>query len=149
MMPVLILQIFLLPIEASVLVDSWANSRRTLALQDAASYLGSAIQQVYLSLNHPTIPSNTIMSNTPGLPAFIEEYYYVGNATLRSTLEPILNSSKILDITLKLAKLGTTVTTSVVLGSNALWQNSTFISNSMNACVTAQKANQTILLRFG
>jgi hypothetical protein len=130
-------------------MNAWANSRRTLALQDAAGYLGSTIQQLYLSLNHPTIPSNTIISNSPRLSPLIEDHYYEGNATLRSSLVPALNSSKILDITLVLAKLGTKVTTSVVLGSNALWQNSTFISNSGSACVTAQKANGTILLRFG
>jgi hypothetical protein len=149
MIPVLILQIFLFPLEASLLMNVWVNSRRTLALQDAASHLGSAIQQLYLSLNHPTVPSNTIISNSPGLPPFIENEYYKGNATLRSTLEPTLNSSKILDITLMLATIGTKITTSVVLGSNVLWQDSTFISNSISACITAEKSNETIRLSFG
>jgi hypothetical protein len=36
------------------------------------------------------------------------------------------------------------------LGSNVLWQQSVFLSNSTNACVSAQKfLNGTILLKFG
>jgi hypothetical protein len=149
MIPVLIAQIFLFPLEASVLMNVWVDSRRTLALRDATSHLGSAIQQLYLSLNHPTIPSNTILKNYPGLPPLIENYHYQANATLRTTLEPSLNSSKVLDITLTLATFGTKVTTSVVLGSNVFWQDSTFISSSPNACITAEKLGETIRLRFG
>lgn len=149
MIPALILQIFLFPIVASVLMNIWVDSRRTLALQDATSHLGSAIQQLYLSLNHPTIPVNTIIKSSPGLPLFIDNNYYEGKATLRPVLEAALNPSKILEVTLKLGTVGTTSTTSVILGSNALWQESTFKSNSPTACVIAQKfQNGTIGLRF-
>jgi hypothetical protein len=149
MIPVLILQIFLFPLAASVLMNVWVDSRRTLALQDATSHLGSAIQQLYLSLNHPTVPDNTIIRDSPGLPPLIDNSYYQGSATLRTISESALDSSKVLEVKLTLVAVGTTAATSVVLGSNVLWQESTFISNSANACVSAEKLNGTIVLHFG
>lgn len=150
MIPVLILQIFLFPVAVGYLMNVWVDSRRTLALQGAADYLGSALQQLYLSMNHLTTPANTMARDSLGLPEFIEDHYYEGNATLRMVLEPSLNSSKVLDIKLTLASVGTTATTSIVLGSNTIWQESTFMSNSPGACITAFKfPNRTISLRFG
>jgi len=149
MIPILIMQIFLFPLTASWLMNIWVDSRRTLALQEATSHLGSTIQQLYFSLNHETISAGTA-TYSPGLPPFIENHYYIGNATLRTVLDPTLNSSKVLELTLKLAKTGITVTTSVILGPNILWQESTFVSNSTHACVSAEKfPNGTICLYFG
>lgn len=149
MIPILIMQIFLFPLTARWLMNIWVDSRRTLALQDVASHLGSTIQQLYFSLNHETISAGTT-TYSPGLPPFIENYYYIGNATLRTVLDPALNSSKVLELTLTLAKTRTTVITSVILGPNVLWRNSTFISNSTCACVSAEKfPNRTICLYFG
>jgi len=138
MVPVLILQIFLFPLTANWLMNIWVDSRRTLALQEVASHLGSTIQQVYFSLNHETISAGTATQKSD-VPPFIENYPYTGNATLRTVLDPALNSSKVLEITLKLKTVGTTVTTSVILGQNVQWQESTFISNSTNACIKAEK----------
>jgi hypothetical protein len=149
MIPVLILQIFLFPLATNVLMNVWVDSRKTLALQEAASHLGSAVQQLYFSLNHPTIPVNTVLKYSPGLPPFIENYYYEGNATLKAVLEPGLNSSQVLEITLRLATTRTTATSSVILGSDVSWEDSTFVSNSTDACVSAVKLDQTITLRFG
>jgi hypothetical protein len=150
MIPVLILQIFLFPIAVTSIMNVWVDSRRNLALQDAASHLGSAIQQLYFSMNHATVPPNTILTDSPGLPPFIEDHYYEANATLRTISQPALNSGKVLEITLSLEKAGQAVTTSVLLGSNTVWQDSTFVSNSSYAYITAQKfADQTISLRFG
>ncbi|MGB9778889.1 MAG: hypothetical protein ACPLW8_05740, partial [Candidatus Bathyarchaeales archaeon] len=149
MVPVLILQIFLFPLAASWLMNIWVDSRRTLALQEAASHLGSSIQQVYSALNHDSISAGTVTQKVD-VPLFIENYPYVGNATLKTVLDPYLNSSKVLEITVRLATVGTTVTTSVILGQNVLWQESTFVSNSTNACIRAEKfANGTICLSFG
>jgi hypothetical protein len=148
MVPVLILQIFLFPLTANLLMSNWVDSRRTLALQNAASHLGSTIQQLYFSLNHETISAGTV-TYSPGLPPFIEDYSYIGNATLR-TISGSADSSKVLSITLTLAKTKITVTTLVVLGSNALWQPSVFVSNSTNAIVSADKlSNGSIRLYFG
>jgi hypothetical protein len=148
MLPILILQIFLFPLTASWLMNIWVDSRRTLALQDVASHLGSTIQQLYFSLNHETISAGTA-TYSPGLPPFIENYNYVGNATLRK-VSGSADSSKVLSITLMLAKTKITVTTLVTLGSNVLWRSSVFVSNSTHACVSAMKnATGTITLYFG
>lgn len=149
MIPILIMQVLLFPLAANWLMNIWVDSRRTLALQDAASHLGSTIQQLYFSLNHETISAGTA-TYLPGLPPFIENHHYIGNAMLQTVLDPTLNSSKVLELMLTLAKTGTTVTTSVILGPNVLWDESTFVSNSTNACVSAEKfPNGTILLYFG
>ena len=149
MMPVMILQIFLFPIVAGSLMNTWVDSRRTLALQDVTSHLGSTIQQLYFSLNHETMPSGNI-TYSPGLPPFIEDAYYVGNAALLTGPNPGLNSSTYLELTVKLVGTPDSLTTTVVLGSNALWQQSTFVSNSTYACINADKLpNGTILLWFG
>jgi len=149
MVPVLILQIFLFPLTTSLLMNIWVDSRRTLALQEVASHLGSIMQQIYFSLNHETISAGTVTQKS-SVPPFIENYPYTGTATLRTVLDPALNSSKVLEITLKLGTIGTTVTTSVILGQNVLWRESTFISNSTNAGIMAEKvANGTIRLSFG
>jgi hypothetical protein len=148
MLPILILQVILFPLTASWLMNIWVDSRRTLALQEAASHLGSTIQQLYFSLNHETISAGTA-TYSPGLPPFIEDYNYIGNATLRA-VSASADSSKILSITLTLAKTKITVTTLVTLGSNVLWRSSVFISNSTNAVVSAEKLpDGTIRLYFG
>lgn len=148
MIPVLIMQIILFPLTTSWLMNVWVDSRRTLALQDAASHLGSTIQQLYFSLNHETISAGTA-TYSPGLPPFIEDYNYIGNATLRK-VSASADSSKVLSITLTLARTKIIVTTLVILGSNVLWQPSVFVSNSTNALVSAEKlSNGTIRLYFG
>ncbi len=130
-------------------MNIWVDSRRTLALQETASHMGSSIQQIYFSLNHQTISAGTVTQKLE-IPPFIENYPYTGNATLRTVLDPALNSSKVLDIMLRLKTVGITVTTSVILGQNVEWVNSTFVSNSTNACLTAEKqSNGVIRLSFG
>lgn len=147
MVPVLILQIFLFPLTAGWLMNIWVDSRKSLALQEAASHLGSTIQQIYFSLNHETIGAGTVTQKT-NIPTFIENHVYTGNATLR-TLSQSDNSSKVLDITLRIQDTGFSVTTRVILGNNVVWQNSTFVSNSVNAGIRATKfANGTISLAF-
>jgi hypothetical protein len=149
MIPVMILQIFLFPIVASWLMNTWVDSRRTLALQDVTSHLGSTMQQLYFSLNHDTINSGNV-TYSPGLPPLIENAYYVANATLLTGSHTQSNSSAYLELTVKLTGTSDIVTTTVVLGSNVLWQQSSFVSNSNYACVNAGKfPNGTILLWFG
>ena len=148
MIPILIMQIFLFPLTAGWIMTTWVDSRRTLALQETASHLGSSIQQVYSALNHESISAGAV-TNRLEVPPFIEGYAYTGNATLR-TLNPTPNSSKVLDITLKFKGYNIEATTSVTLGQNVEWQNSTFISNSTYASVIAEKqSNNTIWLSFG
>jgi len=146
MIPILIMQIFLFPLTASLIMNGWVDSRRTLALQETASHLGSSIQQLYSALNHATISAGTV-TNKMDVPPFIEGYAYTGNATLRTALDP--NSSKILDITLKLMGASIEATASVTLGQNVEWQNSIFMSNSTYASINATKqSNGVIWLSF-
>jgi hypothetical protein len=148
MIPLLILQIFLFPFTAGLIMNGWVDSRRTLALQEAASNLGSSIQQLYSSLNHNTISAG-VVKNTLSLPMFIEEYAYSGTGTLRTALNPTLKSTKILDITLTLKGTNIASTVSLPLGENVNWLPSTFISNSTNAGISGQKfTNDTIQFSF-
>jgi hypothetical protein len=145
----LILQIFLFPLTAAWIMNNWVDSRRTLALQETASYIGSAMQQVYSSLNHATISAGTV-TNKLDVPPFIEDFSYVGNATLRSVLDPGPNSSKVLEIDLRFVGIDISAKTSITFGQNIEWQNSTFVSNSTYPRVTAEKlADGVIRMNFG
>jgi len=145
LVPLLILQIFLLPFAASVIMNSWVDSRRTLVLQETASHLGSTIQQIYLSLNYTAIPVANV-TNKLDVPPFIEGYAYTGIATVT---EPA-SGSKVLELTLMFKDVKLSATATVTLGENVEWRDSTFMSNSTNACLQAVKySNETIQLSFG
>ncbi|MEM2937186.1 MAG: hypothetical protein QXJ63_01405 [Candidatus Bathyarchaeia archaeon] len=148
MLPILIMQIILFPLTASWLMNVWVDSRRNLALEEVASHLGSTIQQMYFTLNHATVSEVTFIQK-PDVPPFIEGISYIGTATLKTVLDPALNSSKILELTLRLRDTGMIVTTTVLLGPNAVWKESIFISNSPNAYINATKKDGTIYLQFG
>jgi hypothetical protein len=148
MIPILILQIFLFPLTAGWIMNTWVDSRQTLALQETASHISSSIHQVYSALNHDSISNGTV-TNRLEVPLFIEGYVYRGNASLR-TSNPTPNSSQVLDITLRFIGGHIESNTAVTLGQNVAWQNSTFMSNSTDASLIAQKMlNGTILLSFG
>ena len=154
MIPILIMQIFLFPLTAGWIMTTWVDSRQTLALQEAASHLGSSIHQVYSALNHESISAGTVTTRLE-IPAFIEGYVYTGNATLRA-LDSVPNSSQVLDITLRFVGGRISSKTSVTLGENVAWdQDSVFMSNSTHASLVATKYwNDTqqqyvILMCFG
>jgi hypothetical protein len=146
MIPILILQIFLFPLTAGWIMNTWVDSRQTLALQETASHMGSSIHQVYSALNHESISAGTV-TNSLEVPPFIEGYAYRGNASLRDPA----SDSKVLDITLRFIGGHIESTTSVTLGQNVAWdQTSEFMSNSTDASLIAQKmSNGTILMYFG
>lgn len=146
MIPILILQIFLFPLTAGWIMNTWVDSRQTLALQETVSNLGSSMQQVYSALNHDSMSAGNF-TNKLDTPRFIEGYVYRGTATLRNTSDP--NSARILDITLTLVGTSLMATSSVTLGQNVLWQDSTLMSNSTYAGISAAKLwNGTIQLSF-
>jgi hypothetical protein len=148
LVPVLILQIFLFPFAASLIMNTWVDSRRTLALQEAASNLGSSMQQMYFSLNHTTISAGNV-TNKLDIPPFIEGYAYTGTATLRTVSDPA-PSSKVLEVTLRFMGVGISATTTVTLGQNVEWRDSTFMSNSTFACLRAEKYGDGVIqLSFG
>jgi hypothetical protein len=151
MIPIMIMQIFLFPLTATLIMNTWVDQRRTLALQDVAGHLASTMQQLYFSLNHASIPVGKA-SYAPGLPPMIEDYSYFANGTLRPVSGSGPNSTKIIDLVVSLSGTKNSVTTAVVLGPNLVWQPSLFLSNSTRASVTAEKTmngtQSTITLRF-
>jgi hypothetical protein len=149
MIPILIMQIFLFPLTAGWIMNTWTDSRQTLALQETASHLGSSIQQVYSALNHQSISAGTVQNRLEVTP-FIEGYAYKGNASWRTTASPEENSSRVLDISLRFMGSSIETSASVTLGSNAAWDaNTEFMSNSTQASLIAEKmANGTILMYF-
>jgi hypothetical protein len=148
MVPLLILQIFLFPFAASLVMNTWVDSRRTLALQEAASHLGSSMQQTYFSLNHTTISAGNV-TNKLDIPPFIEGYAYTGTATLRTVSDPA-PSSKVLEVTLRFMGVGISATTMVTLGQNVEWLDSIFMSNSTFGCLRAEKYGDGVIqLSFG
>ena len=150
MIPLLIAQIFILPFTAGLIMNGWADSRRTLALEETASYIGSSIEQLYLSFNHNSIATGNFTGKL-AVPSSIEGFTYTGNAILRSVLDPALNSSKILDITLRFVGATGEARASVVLGQNVEWEDSTFMSNSAFPNVQVEKymENSGCVIRFG
>jgi len=146
MIPILIMQIFLFPLTAGIIMNGWVDSRRTLALQETGSHLGSSMQQLYSSLNHERISAGNV-TNKLDTPPFIEGYAYKGSAALRNASDP--NSVRVLDITLTLMGTSLEATSSVTLGQNVLWRNTTLMSNSTFAGISAAKLpNGAIQLAF-
>jgi hypothetical protein len=146
MIPILIMQIFLFPLTAGIIMNGWVDSRRTLALQETASHIGSSMQQLYSALNHESITAG-VVNTTLDTPPFIEGYAYRGTAALRNASDP--NSARVLDITLLLVGTSIETTSSVTLGQNVLWRNTSLTSNSTYAGISAAKlANSTIQLAF-
>lgn len=144
MIPLLILQIFLFPWATSSMMNIWVNARRDLALKDAASNIGSAIQQLYSSLSSSDISAGTIVY-VPDLPAYIEGCPFEATGYIYSPS----NSSKILRITLRLMVYGNTADTSVILGENVEWQSSTLVSNSSDAAIVITKySNGSLVFMF-
>jgi hypothetical protein len=147
LVPLLILQIFLFPMVVSSMMGHWADSRKSMFLQETAGHIGSAIQQIYYSLNHSSILSGTL-TNELGIQPLIENSPYIGNATLSRLAS---SSTTILDITLRLNGSSISVTTSVTLGGNVEWGNSNLDSTA--AVITAAKywngSDYIIELDFG
>jgi hypothetical protein len=143
MAPLLILQIFLLPMVATTMTSYWIDNSRQVAVQDTANQLAGVIQQLYISLNTKEVLNGTI-TWTSTLPMEVVSYPYTANASLHSSLGS--NSSKILSLQVKLRGAGNTATTSFTFGSNVLWnQASFFYSDSPNASIEVQKKSDGTL----
>jgi hypothetical protein len=142
MVPLLISQIFLLPWAASVIMNGWVDSRQTLALQEAASHLGSSIQQAYSFLDNEKIGAGNV-NKTLDIPRFIEGYAYTATGMVNT------QDSKVVELTLSFKGVAISVTASVTLGQNGIWQNSTFMSNSTSAYLHTEKySDKTVKLYF-
>lgn len=144
MVPVMIMQIFLFPIAASVIMNTWVDSRMTIELQETAGHLGSSIQQLYYTMNHASIASGSLTVELDTSP-FIEGHYY--NITLQNATNAN-TSIKIMNVTLSLAGTNDKTSTLVTLGENADWQNNViFLSNSTTSII-ATKSSGSIWLSF-
>ena len=146
MIPILIAQIFLFPMVASVIMNNWVDARRTIAIQEVASHLSSSMQQLYSSINHETISAGNVTS-LMDLPRYIEDYPYQGAASARTIGS---NGSKVIELTLWYVGVSISTTASATLGNNVEWKDSTFLSNSTSASIVAEKqTNGTIRMYFG
>ena len=149
LIPLLILQMFLFPMVVTGMMNTWVDSRQTIALQETAGHMGSNIQQVYISLNHTSIQDGNLVSDLSLQQKYIEGYAYTANATLRTVSDSSSNSTKVLDVTLTLVGTSIKTTSSVTLGQNVVWVNSTFASNANQTCLIAQKTAGVITFSFG
>jgi hypothetical protein len=146
MIPVLILQIFLFPLAASAIMDTWVDSRVTLELQTTAGHIGSSIQQLYYTINHGSI-SNSSMKINLDVPPLIEERAYT---TTLNHVESLDTSYQIMNVTLKLIGTKDQASTIVTLGQNVNWQeNLAFNSTAHSLILTATKTANSIRISFG
>ena len=148
LIPLLILQIFLLPYAVGQMMNYWTTSSETITLQDAASHIGSLIQQLYLFLNNPDLSSLSV-TDALGVPTFINGYAYSGTATLTTVSGS--NSETVLNLTFSMIGTSVSAQSIVTLGQNAQWNPrfTTFTSSAPGACLAAQKsADNAIILSF-
>ena len=139
MLPVLIMQVVLLPLSTSWIMSNWSNSRMQVELQDAANYVGSTVEQLYLSLNrNDTLPGT--MTKLFDVPTMIESHIYFATGSLRSA-----SSTKILNLYFALQGTSVRANSSVTLGPNVAWQSSTFKSNATNGFIRVVKASSGLL----
>jgi hypothetical protein len=146
MVPVLILQIFLFPLTASIIMDTWTDSRMTIELQTTADHLSSSIQQLYYTVNHGSVSSGS-MAITLDVPPLIEGRAYT---TTLSHVEHVDTSHEIMNVTLKLIGTKDQATTFVTLGSNVDWEEGlSFNSTAHSLSMVATKSTNDILISFG
>ena len=146
MIPVLIMQIFLFPIAASVIMNTWGDSTTTIQLQTTAGHMGSSIQQLYYTMNHGSM-SDGSMKISLDVPPIINGHAYT---TTLSHVTHLDTSFQIMNVTLKI--IGTKVQTStlVTLGQNVVWnENLAFNSTSHNLSLIATKTANSISISYG
>jgi hypothetical protein len=143
MVPILILQVVLMPLAASWMIDVWVTRRRETGLLDVASHMGSTINQLYFSLNRDEVAAGTT-TQSANVPPFIESIPYVVTVSDRK-----IENSTVIDLYLGLMGVGVTATTRVTLGPNVLWEQSTFVSNATTAGIQVVKlSNGTLSFSF-
>jgi len=146
MIPVLIIQIFIFPLTASVIMNTWTDSRMMIEIQETAGHIASSVQQLYYTMNHDSMSNGTI-SITLDTPSLIEGYAY--NTTLRH-VENLDTSYQIMNVTLKLIGTKDQTSTLVTLGPNVDWQeNLSFLSGAQPIILVAEKTSNSISLFLG
>jgi hypothetical protein len=146
MVPVLIAQIFIFPYTASVIMNTWTDSRMTIELGEIAGHVGSSIQQLYYAINHESMSSGSV-SVTLDMPPLIEGHAYTTTLTHAKQLD---TSCKIMNVTLKLSGTKDETSTLVTLGPNVNWQeNLSFLSGAQPIVLKADKTQNSISLTLG
>lgn len=144
MIPMLILQVIILPLSTGWIMTIWTDNRMQNELQDAANHIGSTIQQLYLSLNREDVLPSTI-TQAANVPSNIESNAYYATGSMRTA-----STSKILNLHFTLQGTQITADSFVTLGPNVSWQSSTFMSNSSTACINVWKqTNGAFVFSFG
>jgi len=143
LLPILVLQIIVLPLSVSWIMSVWTNDRMKSEIQEAANQVTNTIKQLYLALeNSEILPTSNPIIQTLGLPTTIESHLYY--ATGQQSGNSAINFHFTLQGT------GITTNSSAIFGSSIHWQSSEFFSNSSSACIKAWKySNNTISLSFG
>lgn len=148
MIPLLILQIFIFPIVAMTIMNTWSNSRMTIELQDVSGHLASSVQQLYYTVNHASISSGSVTAKLD-VPAVIEDgnhgYNYM--VILNDSTNPS-SSVRVMNLTLSLIGANGHASTLVTLGQNANWQNNSAFESNNISLINATKSSGTILLSF-
>jgi hypothetical protein len=155
MVPVLILQIFLFPYVANVIMGAWENDRVDLQLEEIAANLGSSVQQLYYTMNRELISSGTltIQLYTPSrIICSWGEYRgnYSYTITIRNvTVDADFPRAQIMNITVSLfeGEKQRTAFTLVTLGEIADWDDASYISDYVSV-VKAARMPDSIWLSF-
>lgn len=146
LLPILLIQVILFPVFVGWTMNIWIDSRRTLALEEIAGYVGSTIQQLYLTLSCDKSAAGVNIKNELGIPPYIEGSAYSGSAVLLQGSSP--ESSKVLRLTIKLENSKVEVEYSVLLGLDTAWnETSVFISNK-NPCIVAERDAETGIVKL-
>jgi hypothetical protein len=146
LIPVLILQIFIFPYTAAVIMDAGSTNRQILELQEIAGTLGSSMQQLYFTVNHASVSSGSVKINL-NIPTTIENRVY--NVTLHHAAH-LDGSYQVMNITLCLIGTKTATSTIVTLGDNIDWtENLSFNSTASPISLVATKTTDHITLSFG
>mgnify|MGYP005831458935 CR=1 FL=1 len=139
MVPILLVQVILIPYATGLVMDIWGTRRRETALQDVASHFGSTVQQLYFTLNREEIAAGNI-TQAANIPPFIESFPYTVTASSRR-----IGNSTIIDLYFALTGTTITTTTQVTMGPNVLWTPSIYVSNSTSACIKVEKKLDGVL----
>jgi hypothetical protein len=144
LLPILVLQIIVLPLSVSWMMSVWTNDRMKGEIQEAANQVTSSIKQLYLALKSSNVlPTSSPIVQTLDLPTTIESHLYYATG-------PKSGSTKILNLQFTLQGTGITTNSTVNFGSSINWKSSKLFSNSSSACIKAWKySTSNITLSFG
>ena len=158
LVPVLILQIFLFPFVAQVVMSTWEEHRIRLELEEIAGHFGSSVQQLYYTVQRVNISSGslTVKLDTPQRIVDSTGNYSYTITIHKTTLSADGEHAQIMNVTVRLEHIRVTdikdstdivVSTLVTLGENADWTDSTYSSTEISA-IKATRIADSIWLSF-